>query len=101
MKPLSIVAALAAGAVGALAWALIAWQAHFEIGYLAWGIGLLVGIASHKLGGSGTANGILCAIIVLLSIFAGKVVAIKFGLPKKLSKLHANNFYHKRDTKAR
>jgi len=75
MKPLAIVGAVAGGAVGAAVWAVIAWKLDMEIGYVAWGIGFLVGFVAVLCGGSGKVNGVMCAIVALLSIFGGKVAA--------------------------
>ena len=76
MKPLAIVGALVAGIVGAIVWAVIAWQTNFEIGYLAWGIGALIGFIAVRLGARGMATAVACAAIALLSIFAGKMITV-------------------------
>lgn len=75
--PLAFVAACVAGLVGAGAWALLSIGANFEIGYLAWAIGGLVGLATVKLGGRGTLMAGAAAAIVLLSIFGGKYIAVQ------------------------
>ncbi|MEQ1823568.1 MAG: hypothetical protein ABL949_13740 [Fimbriimonadaceae bacterium] len=81
MKPLSLIGALAGAAVGALAWGAIAWKLNVEVGYVAWGIGLAVGFLSAMLGGRGTSNGAMCAVVALLGIFGGKVLAAKWSIP--------------------
>ena len=78
MKPLGIVGALIGAVVGALAWGLIAWKLQVEIGYVAWGIGLLVGFLSYAMGGRGMSNGVVCAVVALISMFVGKMLAVRF-----------------------
>ncbi len=79
-----VIGALIGGAIGAAVWALLAWKLHIEIGYIAWGVGLAVGFLSAMLGGRGIPNGVLCAIVALLAIFAGKMAAVKLVLPEAL-----------------
>jgi hypothetical protein len=86
MKPLGVVGALLGGLLGAVVWAVIAWKMDVEIGYVAWGIGFAVGFGSVLLGGSGQTNGIMCAVVALLSIFCGKIGAAMAILPEVLHK---------------
>src|SRR4051812_301447 len=80
MKVAPIVGALVGGIAGAVLWGIIVAVTKFEIGYMATGVGFLVGFGSAKLGGRGQINGILCGIIALLSMFGGKMASIRFGL---------------------
>lgn len=89
MTPKSILGAAGAAAVGALAWGGLSALTGYEIGYLAWGIGLIVGGAAAMLGGQGTASGVLCALLSLASIFLGKMLAIEFAGPAEIRKLVA------------
>ncbi|MBL9149674.1 MAG: hypothetical protein JNM94_13375 [Phycisphaerae bacterium] len=76
----AVVGGAIGGAVGAVAWAAIAYFTHFELGIIAWGIGILVGVGV-RIGGSaeaGIANGILAVCIAISAIAAGKYVAISF-----------------------
>lgn len=68
---------LAGGAIGAAIWAAITHFANAEIGWIAWGIGFLVGFGVRMFAGSeeGTGLGILAAAIAVLSILAGKYAA--------------------------
>jgi len=71
------------GAAGAAVWAAIAYFASLEIGWLAWGIGLAVGLACVKGAGYGSRLiGMTAAIITILAILAGKYATIE---------LHINN----------
>ena len=78
MKATSIIGAIIGGIAGALVWGAIAKFLQIEVGYVAWGVGLAVGFLSYAFGGRGMANGILCAIVALASIYAGKVLAVKW-----------------------
>ncbi|MBI4229470.1 MAG: hypothetical protein HY608_01410 [Planctomycetes bacterium] len=79
-------AALAGAAAGGLAWALLSWATGYEIGYVAWGIGGLVGFAAARFGANGKYSGAVCALLSLLAIFGGKVAAVRLALPGELAK---------------
>jgi hypothetical protein len=87
MKPLAVVGALVGGLIGAIAWGGITAVTNVEIGYMATGVGFLVGFGSTLLGGKGTVNGVLCGIIALLSIFGGKMATIRFIAPGEMRKM--------------
>ena len=77
------------GIAGAALWAAIAYYGNVEIGWLAWGIGLAVGVACVKGAGYGsTLIGTSAAIITLLSIMLGRYATIalllndEFGNPE-------------------
>lgn len=70
-----------AGLVGALIWGGIAYGANVELGWIAWGIGALVGFACIKGGGHGTGLAVASGAVALLSIVAGKWFAIDLILP--------------------
>ncbi len=72
MKPLAWFAALFGGTIGAAAWAAISRLTGLEIGYAAWGIGLLVGYAAKYFGGKGKTTAVSCALVSLASILGGK-----------------------------
>lgn len=90
MNVKAVVLGVVGGALGALLWAAIAYYAHMEIGYVAWGVGGLVGFASALGGGGGRTNGVLCAVIALLSIFAGKWLAVRAAVGDGLSQASRN-----------
>jgi hypothetical protein len=69
------------GLIGAAIWAGISAATNYEIGYIAWAVGGLVGFGAIKGGASGKAMGIYAGVIALAAIFAGKVLAISFTLP--------------------
>jgi len=84
MQPLALAGALVAGVVGALVWGGISVATNFEIGYIAWGIGLAVGGAARWSGGHGKTTAVMCAAVALVSIFAGKVLAVQWSAPGEI-----------------
>lgn len=74
-----LIAGLIAALVGALAWALIVYYANVQLGYLALGIGALVGyaVAWATRGGSAASAG-LSVLLTLLSIAGGKYLAVQW-----------------------
>jgi len=48
---------------------------------------VLIGGAAVAVGGGGSTCGIACAVMALVSIFAGKMMAIQFGMPDEIRKL--------------
>jgi hypothetical protein len=65
-------------------WAGISYFTGYEIGWIAWGVGGLVGLGCAK-GGKGSSNllGTIAIVITLLSILAGKYAAVEFGIRKE------------------
>lgn len=80
MKPLQIIAGVLAGAVGAAIWAAISYYANLEIGYVAWGIGILVGIAVAATGENGVPAGIAAVLITIVALLAGKLAAVEIAV---------------------
>lgn len=72
-----IIAGTVAGFVGAAIWAAISYYANIEIGYVAWGIGILVGIAVAATGENGAGAGIVAVLITVLSLLGGKYAAVE------------------------
>lgn len=74
----SIVAGVIGGVIGAVVWAVVAYQFNVEIGYIAWGIGVLVGVAVHMGAGNdvGPLTGGVAAIIATASVAGGKYAAV-------------------------
>ncbi len=71
------VAGVIAGLVGAAIWATISYYTGFEIGYAAWGIGLIVGVAvaAASEGGTGLETGVIAVVIAVASVVGGKYAA--------------------------
>ena len=77
--PKWVVAGTVGGLVGAAIWAGISYATNFEVGYIAWGIGLLVGICVRLVAGEneeGFAPGLTAAVIALGAVVLGKFAAI-------------------------
>lgn len=76
----SLIAGSIGGAIGAVIWAAIVYFAHAEVGYVAWGIGILVGIcvkAAAEEIDEGVA-GVIAAILSVGAILAGKLLGAIF-----------------------
>lgn len=77
------------GVIGAVIWGLIAYNAHIESGWVAWGIGGLAGFGvSLGMGGKGSlAAGVMAVVIALASIAGGKFAAIQFEADSAFSEI--------------
>lgn len=71
-----IAAAAVAAVVGALLWKYITILFNYELGIIAWGIGGVVGVTALMFKSKGFATGVICGVFALLSIFAGKYMAM-------------------------
>ncbi len=77
----AVVGGLIGGAVGASVWAGVSYTTNYEIGWIAWGIGALVGYGVMKGAGSpNAASGAIAVIISLAAIAAGKYAAVEMSL---------------------
>lgn len=65
---------LLGGLIGAVAWALIRGHLNFELGIVAWGVGLLAGAGVYigSRGRGGTVAGAFAALVALVCVAAGK-----------------------------
>lgn len=81
MNPMALVGASVGGVVGAIIWGALAYMTGFEIGYVAWGVGGLVGFGAVLLGGRGSfSTAVACGAIALGSIVAGRALAIQLTI---------------------
>lgn len=87
MNAKALIGAAIGGVIGAAIWGGIAAATGYEIGYVAWGVGLLCGGGAMWLGGSGSMMGVACALIALVSIFSGKMLAVQMSAPGEIRKL--------------
>ena len=83
----AVLGAFIGAAIGATLWAVIALTTGYELGYVAWGIGALVGFGSAYFKGEGTAMGVICAFLALAAIFMGKVVVVGQMAEKEVDKI--------------
>lgn len=81
----AVVGGLIGGAVGALVWATVVYVTDYEIGWIAWGVGALVGYGVAAGNGdaarSSTAAGVLAVAISVLAILAGRYAAVQMMMP--------------------
>ena len=82
------IGAVIGGAIGAAIWAAIAYFTGYEIGWIAWGIGVLVGmgasISPMESGGGGAITGAMAAIVAMASITGGKYAASHYAVQDAL-----------------
>jgi hypothetical protein len=78
MLMLGVLGACIGGVVGAGIWALVAYQIHYEIGWLAIGVGALVGggMAKGAQGYTGALTGLIAAVIAVGAVLGGRYMAI-------------------------
>ena len=88
---LPIVGGAIGGVLGAALWAAVAYFFNFEIGWLAWGIGVLVGIGTQKAADSelNFQTGAAAALIAVVSIAGGKYLAVQFAIDDALTEMAA------------
>jgi len=89
--------AVVGAVVGAVIWGAITALTGYEVGYVAWGIGLLVGGLARAAGGSGQTTGLACVVLALASIFAGKLLAVKLAAPEWIREAAAEELDLTRD----
>jgi hypothetical protein len=76
--------ALVAAVAGALVWAGIAYFTGYEVGWVAWGIGAVVGGAAVATGGRGQVMAVTCAGFALVAILGGKLLTIQLHVDSAL-----------------
>lgn len=79
------------GVIGAAIWAGVAYFSGYEIGWIAWGVGILagVGVAKGNSGEGSKAAGALAAIIAALAVVGGKYAMVELAMPNE-GELFAN-----------
>jgi len=76
--------ALLAAAAGALAWGAVAFFTGYEVGYVAWALGGLVGLAMARFGGRRTACASIAAVLTVAGIAGGKLLGTRFVVEKEI-----------------
>lgn len=79
--------AIGGAVLGALIWGLITYLTHYEVGWIAWGIGLLAGGGCAWLDGRGQGMATAAAALALLAIFVGKLLGTQFVLNAELGRI--------------
>lgn len=82
-----IVGGIVGGVLGAGIWAGVTSVSGYEIGAIAWGVGVLVGIGVASAGTRGTRAGVVAAVVAAVAVLGGKagtaaVVAMEMGTPQ-------------------
>ena len=72
----ALAAAAVAALVGAWLWKFVAVTFEYELAFIAWGIGGLIGFVAASMGGRGLVTGVLCALLAAGSILGGKYMAV-------------------------
>lgn len=87
----AIIGGLIGGAIGAAIWASISYFADRELGIVAWGVGVLVGMGTAMFAGNSVSplTGAAAALIALGSIAGGKFAAVHIVADKVKTDVHA------------
>ena len=91
MNPKALALAVVAALIGALAWGGIAAATGYEIGWIAWGIGALVGFGAHLGDSEGQTAGMFCGVLAVAAILIGKALAVQFAAPGEIRKFAEAN----------
>lgn len=89
-----VAAAVIAGIAGAAVWAAVSHYTGYEVGFIAWGVGLVVGIAMMAGAGNsaGAQTGVLAAIIAVAAVLGGKYATVHLDLQEFTSEMEASGF---------
>ena len=81
---------LVGGIVGAAIWAGIVYATGYSVGWVAWGLGALVGLGVRIMAGQddGWALGFLAAGIAFVSLLGGKYLAVTLVVNKAVGEIH-------------
>ncbi|MEU2022807.1 hypothetical protein ABZ565_11645 [Streptomyces sp. NPDC016469] len=77
---LGLGAGVVAAVVGALIYGFILGKSDHQIGYIAVGVGFLVGFAASKLGGANPAVTVVSALLSIGAVYLGQLVGISIAL---------------------
>ncbi len=92
MTPSSFLVALLAAGAGALVWAAVSFFTGYEVGYIAWALGALVGLAMVRFGGRGVACASAAAVLTVAGIAGGKLLGTRFVVEKELQEAWKSTF---------
>lgn len=89
-----LICGMIAGAIGAAVWAAIAYFGNLEIGWIAWGIGALVGLAvSFGSRERGLLPAMIAVIITFASLCAGKYATVALLVNDQMNIEFTEEFY--------
>ena len=84
-----VIAGVIAGFVGALVWAFIVVFTGYEIGWLAWGIGAVVGGAVAWGTEGSKVNGLIAVVIAVAAILGGKLASVEIAIAREVKSANA------------
>lgn len=84
LTPTSFLVALLAAGAGALAWGAVSYFSGYEVGYVAWALGGMVGVAMTKFGGRGMTCAGTAAALTVAGIAGGKLLGTRFVVEKEI-----------------
>jgi len=88
----AIIAGAIAAIVAGVIWGAIAAFTGREVGYVALGVGILVGFAVIKMTPERSAKvGLIAAVLALLGLFVGKMLAVEWGATPEVAKSFETN----------
>jgi hypothetical protein len=70
-----VAAAIGAAVIGAIGWAVITSVTNYRIGFVAVGVGFLVGLAIERFGGGDARLPVIGAVVALIGCFVGDMLA--------------------------
>jgi len=79
----ALLGAVVGGAVGAVIWAAVSFYGNMEVGWIAWGIGVLVGLGVRKAMKPEQLNvriGLLAGAVALLAVAVGKYASVYMAI---------------------
>jgi hypothetical protein len=84
-----ILCGLGAGLLAALLWAGFSYAADRELGWIAWGVGLIVGLGVRwsVADADGWVPGIIAAVLAVPALLGGKYLAVRFIVERELAQL--------------
>jgi len=79
---LGLIGAVVGGAIGAAVWALVSNLTGYEIGFVAWGVGVAAGVGMVVASGgrAGAIGGVLAALVALTAVAIGKYAVVAIAI---------------------
>ena len=83
-----VIGALVGATIGMIAWFLLIRATGYEIGWIAWGVGALTGVAARVVGAEGSSKlGIIAGTFALIAIIGGQFLALRSLTMKEFDKI--------------
>jgi hypothetical protein len=90
--PLALVGGFIGASIGAFVWAAIVYYTHYEVGFVAWGIGVLAGLGVFAVVKEDTSPtyGLVAAAMALVGLFGGKLLSANWIIEAERSELKSS-----------